>query len=326
MGLFRPSLEDLPDGEGGHGEAMEVRSSTFDELDLAEAEASASAEPDRSVSRHVDLTIPDRVDLTIPDLDEASLLLPTPADDNARPKARHRGLEALERVQKRRNRTRRLMMALVVLIVGGGGFAATYLGFVEIPGVTPAEWSRFYVPAPAALPGPQSDAPVMSHAIFIDTWRETETLRAWADALQVRMPELLGFVTPVSVDGDLQYALLVGPAYNSAEADGLKAPLAVAFELLNPDPAGWAVREAPYSFFLGEYETLEEANGRVQTLADLSIPAFVLRVTYPDQAGAHRVYSGAYSDEVQAEAMGRLLGDSDLNDAPFTELRGRPPY
>ena len=312
-------LENLPDGDGQHVEieAMEVRSSSFDEFDLEEAVASTSAEPDRVVSRHVDLTIPD--------VDEASLLLPTPTDDDARPKARHRGLEALERGQRRRNWTRRLMMAMVVLIVGGGGFAAAYLGFLEIPGITPAEWSRFSVPAPAALPGPQSETPVMSHVIFIDTWREAETPRAWADALRVRMPELLGFVTPVSIDGDLQYALLVGPAYNAAEADGLKAPLAVAFELLNPDPASWAVREAPYSFFLGEYETLEEANGRVQALADLSIPAFVLRVTYRDQAGAHRVYSGAFSDEVQAEAMGRLLGDSDLDDAPFTELRGRLP-
>ena len=63
----------------------------------------------------------------------------------------------------------------------------------------------------------------------------------------------------------------------------------------------------------------------MQALADLSIPAFVLRVTYAVQAGALRVYSGAFSDEVQARGMGRLLGENDLGDAPFTELRGQLP-
>jgi len=207
-----------------------------------------------------------------------------------------------------------------------GGFAAAYLGFLEIPGVTPPEWSRFAVDAPAALPGLQPKTPVMSHVIFIDTWREAATPRAWADALRERMPELFGLVTPVTIDGDQQFALLVGSAYGAAEADALKAPpLAVAFELLNPDPRSWAVQEAPYSFFFGEHETLEEADGRVQALADLSIPAFALRVTYPGEAGALRVYGGAYSDEDQARSMGRLLNASNLGDAPFTELRGRLP-
>ena len=313
-------LEDLPDAGGQYleVEAMEVRSSSFDELDAEQAEASSSAElgVEDLVSRHVDLTIPDH--------DEASLLLPTPTDD-AGPKARHLGLEALERRRKRRNRTRRLVTTVAVLTVGGGGFAAAYLGVVEIPGITPPGWSRFAVPAPAALSGPQPETPVMSHAIFIDTWREAATPRAWADALRERMPDLLGLVTPISIDGDRQYALLVGPAYSAAEADELRGPLAIAFDLLNPDPESWAVQDAPYSFFLGEYETLGEANGRVQALADLSIPAFVLRVTYPAQAGALRVYGGAFSDEFQARGMGRLLNENDLGDAPFTELRGRLP-
>jgi hypothetical protein len=93
------------------------------------------------------------------------------------------------------------------------------------------------------------------------------------------MPELLGLVTPLSIDGDRQYALPVGPAYNAAKADELRAPLTIAFFLLNHDPESCAVQEALYSFFLGEYETSEDVNGRVQALADLSIPTFVLRVT-----------------------------------------------
>ena len=320
-------LDDVP-AEGGQYteiEAMEVRSSSFDEFDAAEAEASSSTVSHSTTPDSVDRAIQDELLIPDPADDVASLLLPTPPGDDAKSKARHLGLEALERGRKRRRRVRFLLSIATVLVVGGGGFAAAFLGLVEIPGVTPPEWSRFAVATPAALPGPQPETPVMSHVIFIDTWREAATPRAWADALRERMPELLGLVTPLTIDGDQQFTLLVGPAYGAAEADALKAPLAVAFELLNPDPRSWAVREAPYSFFFGEYETLEQANGRVQALADLSIPAFALRVTYPGQAGALRVYGGAYSDEDQARGMGRLLNTSNLGDAPFTELRGRLP-
>ncbi len=63
----------------------------------------------------------------------------------------------------------------------------------------------------------------------------------------------------------------------------------------------------------------------MQALAVLYIPSFVLRVTYPAQAGALRVYGGAFSDEAQAGGMARLLNENDLGDIPFTELRGRLP-
>lgn len=338
-------LGDLPDGGGPHLEieAMEVRSSSFDELDAKEAENSSLADlsledlaveggrrgsddGDRNISdrRVSDRAVSPHPDPRIEDHDEASLLLPTPADDQTRPEARHRGLEALERRRKRKTRALWLMIVSTLLIVGGG-FAVAYWGLIEIPGIMLPERFRSAVAAPVALPGPQSDTPVMSHVILVDTWREAETPRAWADALRERMPDLLGLVTPLSIDGDEQYALLVGPAYNAMEADAIKAPLALAFELLRPDPESWAVQEAPYSFFFGEYETLGEASGRVQALADLSIPAFVLRVTYPAQAGALRVYGGAFSDEAQAGGMARLLNENDLGDIPFTELRGRLP-
>ncbi len=139
------------------------------------------------------------------------------------------------------------------------------------------------------------------------------------------MPDLLGLVSPQLIDGDTRYALLVGPAYSAAEATDLRGPLAEALTLLNPDPQAWAVREAPYSFYFGEYETIVQANTRAQELAGLSVPAFVLRVTYPGGGGALRVYAGAFSDEVQAGGLGRLLNDNSLGDAPLTERRGRLP-
>ena len=304
-------LEDRPDEEGRDKEieTMEISSSAFGEVDFAQAETSGSAEPRRQDP-----------------VDHSSLLLPTPTADKAKPKARHLGLEELKRRQKRRSGARRLVIATsTVLIFGGGGFAMAYWGVVEIPGITPPERSRFAIPPPTALPGPQPETPVMSHVVFVDTWREIQTPLAMADALQERMPALLGFVTPLLIDGDRHYALMVGPAYSAVEANNLKGPLAIAFDLLNPDPESWAVREAPYSFLLGEYETLGEANGRVRELADLSVPAFVLQVTYSAETRALRVYGGAFSDEFQAGEMGRLLSENDLGDIPLTERRGRLP-
>jgi hypothetical protein len=139
------------------------------------------------------------------------------------------------------------------------------------------------------------------------------------------MPDILPFVTVLSIDGGPRYALMVGPAYGEEEANDLRGPLGTALDPLNPDPSSWAVQEAPYAFFLGEYEALAEANGRVEELAGLSIPAYVLQVTYPDGTSAVRVYGGAFFDETQAGAMGRLLIQNGLTDVPLTERRGQLP-
>ena len=212
-----------------------------------------------------------------------------------------------------------------MLIVGAGGLVAAYLGVVEVDGITPQDRSRFTVAPPVALPGPQPETPVMSYALLVDTWRGAETPLAWAAALRERMPYLLPFVTALSIDGELQYALMVGPAYGAMEANELKAPLATAFARLNPDPASWIVAEAPYAFFFGEYASLAEANGRVRELAGRAVPAYVLQVTYSNGASALRAYGGAFTDEVQAGAMGRLLIENGLTEIPLTERRGRLP-
>ena len=263
----------------------------------------------------------ERVDLTIAEPDDSSL-----NPRIARPKERHRGLEALARRRRRRTAARWLVRAAsAVLVFGGGGFALVYWDVVEIPGVTLPERARSGITAPVALEGAQPETPVMSHVLLVDTWREIQTPLAMADALRERMPNLLGFVTALRIDGDRHFALMVGPAYPAVEANRLKVPLGVAFDLLNPDPESWSVLEAPYSFFLGEYETVGEANDRARELADLSVPAFVLQVNYAAEPRGLRVYGGAFADEVQARGMGRLLRENGLGDAPLIERRGRLP-
>ncbi len=218
-----------------------------------------------------------------------------------------------------------MRVASAVLLLVGVGLAMGYLGLVQIPGITPPDRSRFEVAAPVVLPGPQPETPVMSHVVLVDSWREAGTPLAWASALRERMPDLLGFVTPLSIDGERRYALVVGPAYSEVEANDLKGPLETALALIVTDPESWTVQAAPYSFFLGEYEGLGPANVHVQELADLSVPAFVLQVSYSTAATAFRVYGGAFSDEFEAAEMGQLLTEHGLDDVPLTERRGRLP-
>ena len=240
--------------------------------------------------------------------------------------AQRSGLQELRRRKNRRLVGRLLMTAAAtVLIVGTVGLVAAYFGVVDVDGITRLDRSRFVVAPPVALPGPQPETPVMSYALLVDTWRGAETPLAWAAALRERMPDLLPFVTALSIDGELQYALMVGPAYGAREANALKVPLVTAFARLNPDPASWIVAEAPYAFFFGEYGTLAEANGRVRDLVGRAVPAYVLQVRYPNGASALRVYGGAFTDGGQASAMGRLLIENGLTEIPLTERRGRLP-
>ena len=248
----------------------------------------------------------------------------TAVDLEEGPPRKMSGLEELDRRRRRGARVRQLLVGMATaLIVGGGGIMAAYFGFINIPGVTPAERVRSGVLPPVQLPGPTPETPVISHVLMVDAWRSMETASSTVDALRGRLPELLFFVTVIEVAGADQYALLAGPAFSAVEADALKQPLAQVLDRLNP--AMWTVQEARYSFFFDEYAEAVDAAGRVQSLAALSIPAHVLEVSYPDETTGLRVYGGAFVDEFQAVAMGRLLRANDLGDVRLTERRGRLP-
>jgi len=163
----------------------------------------------------------------------------------------------------------------------------------------------------------------MSHVLFVDSWRTIETPISTAEALRTRLPNLLFFVTPLEIDGDLQFALYVGPAYSAVEANGLKEPVAVVLDRLDPDD--WSVRDAPYAFYFGEYDTPTNAEGRIQALAAASIPAYLVEVAYADSTTAIRVYGGAFVDEFEAAEMGRMMQRADIGGMVLTSRRGIVP-
>ena len=237
---------------------------------------------------------------------------------------KYRGLARLE--QRRRHSVilrQFLIAALTILIVGGGGIAVAYYGLVNIPGITPPERVRSYVPAPVVLPGPIPRSGIMTHVLMIDSWRSMETPLATAEALRSRLPDLLFFIVPGWVEGTRQFALYVGPAYSAVEADALKGPVAAVMDRLDPDD--WSVRDAPYAFYFGEYDTAVNAQGRIEALAQASIPAYSLQVDYADGTTGLRVYGGAFTDEFEAAQMGRIISDADIGGMVLTFRHGTLP-
>ena len=240
-------------------------------------------------------------------------------------RGRYRGLARL-RWQKRREVLMRLVLiTLATSVLGGGGFyAIAYSGLINIPGITPDDRVRTYVPPPAALPGPTPQTPIMTHVLFIDFWSEIEDVWAIRDALRGRLPNLLFFVTPLDVNGRSQFALYAGPAYNAVEATALREPVAVVMTD-RENPADWEVRGRQYAFYFGEYESEVNAQGRVEALARASIPAYSLQVAYADGSSRVRVYGGAFRDEVEAEEMGRMVNAADIGALVLTPRRGTLP-
>jgi hypothetical protein len=163
----------------------------------------------------------------------------------------------------------------------------------------------------------------MSHALLLDLSFDIESPLSTANALRGRLPNLLFFVTPLDVNGRLQFALHAGPAYSVAEATALKDPIAVSMDRENPDD--WLVRDAPYAFYFGEYASAVNAQGRIQALARASIPAYSLQVVLADGTTRERVYGGAFRDELEAEEMGRMINDADIGELVLTSRRGIVP-
>ena len=89
---------------------------------------------------------------------------------------------------------------------------------------------------------------------------------------------------------------------------------------MNPDDL--SVHETPYAFYFGEYPAAVNAQGRVDALAEASIPAYALQVAFADGSTRVRVYGGAFRDEIEAEEMGRMINRADIGALLLTPRRG----
>ncbi|MFC1660749.1 SPOR domain-containing protein, partial [Gemmatimonadota bacterium] len=91
------------------------------------------------------------------------------------------------------------------------------------------------------------------------------------------------------------------------------------------DPYSWTVRETPRAFFLGERDSLEDAEDLLLLLETEEIDPYILEVSYRDGSRRYRVLAGAFSGVNDARALQQLLIEAGIEDPPLVERRGRLP-
>jgi len=123
-------------------------------------------------------------------------------------------------------------LLLLTLLLAAGVLAASGLGWIRIPIV-----DRALIPllgparagvAPAVThPEPVPESPLLGYSLTIDVYRDAASAGEVAQALGQRLPGLHFVIAPVSVDGQVLYRLLAGPA-TTARLPLLRAALATA--------------------------------------------------------------------------------------------------
>ena len=91
------------------------------------------------------------------------------------------------------------------------------------------------------------------------------------------------------------------------------------------DPYSWSVRDTPRAFFLGERDSLAEAQDLLALLETDEIDPYTLLVSYGDGSQRYRVLTGAFDSVREARRLQQLLLDAGIEDPPLIERRGRLP-
>lgn len=214
---------------------------------------------------------------------------------------------------------------LVVAIVAAA--LLTALGVVRVPGFSFLEGRLGGIPdPPLSLAGPQPNEPVLRYSLELFRYGSDElgdALGMW-DALRDReKPGLFFALVPEAVGEETTWVLLAGPATDFVELENLKGPLSEIFP--REDPDAWLVRETPRAFYLGERETLLQAQEYASSVEGNGVYAYILYVTYPNNTEAYEILAGAYRGVTDARPLQMILRRNGFRDAPLIERRGRLP-
>ncbi|MFO8175654.1 MAG: hypothetical protein R6T96_15310 [Longimicrobiales bacterium] len=219
-----------------------------------------------------------------------------------------------------------LVAGIVVGLGIAGAALGTALGFLSVPGLTFLEGYFAEIPdPPLTLAGPQANEEVLRFSLVLFTYEEGGLGDAveMLDALRARLPDFLFALVPGEDGSRRVYSLMAGPAYDRIEAENLREPLSGV--LVREDPDSWVIRETPRAFYLGERETLAEAEEYLRSLSGNGIEPYILYVTYADGSEAFEVLAGAYRGVADARPLQMILWENGFRDLPLIERRGRLP-
>ncbi len=225
---------------------------------------------------------------------------------------------------RHRSGTRTWLLLLLLLVVVAGALVAAWLGYIQIPGITPADGSAA-VPVnamrvPAAPPTPRS--PVQGFSVAVAAYREAGAARAEAKALSSHAAGALVITVPIRIGASVMHRVLIGPARDSASASALADRVATD---MNANDSRWIVRTTPLALRLGEMKEQAAADRRAGVLQWLGIPAYVMAVDFTDGSTRYRVYAGAFADTADASYLREQVQGRGLGDATLTSRIGRLP-
>lgn len=210
-----------------------------------------------------------------------------------------------------------LTVLLVVLVLAV--LVAALMGIVNIPGITKS--GEAAVGSTAVLV-PAADAPLQAYSVEVGTYDDAGTAVAHASDLASVLPDVVFLTEPIAEAGLVRHRVLAGPATDATAAGDLVGRLTAA---LGADLGEARPVATPRAFKLGEMRELAAAVRRVEVLAGLDIPAYVLAVDYEDGSVRYRVYAGAYAEESEGVGLARLLQERGLAASALTERIGRLP-
>jgi hypothetical protein len=215
-----------------------------------------------------------------------------------------------------------LALSVVILAI----IAAGSLGLVEIPLLfpdsAPPTVQPISEPVSRSVPVPVPEAMLsLGYSVTVGAYQDVSAAEDRAQ-LFAETEGVFAAIAPVAIDDAVFYRVLIGPATDSTNAMELAARLATE---TGADPSGWVVRQTPLAFMLGEIAELDAASRRVEALAELDVPAYVLAVDYSDGTTRHRVYAGAYQDENESVYFQRHLETQGVSNASLSLRIGRIP-
>lgn len=212
-----------------------------------------------------------------------------------------------------------LAVLALALAVGGWFLYQEYLA----PAATSPPVAGAGATPETPVPTPRGEAveTPIPISVAVEAHQDLTSAHQRIEALRRAEPNVDFYLAPVAVSGGLYYRLLAGPLADREAGTALLQRLVDAGHKTAFDT--WAVRPTEYAFLLGEFDTRPEAAQRVEELAGMEIPSYVVTVRYDPGRPRYRVYGGAFETAVEAEVMQELLENADL-EAALVPRTGEP--
>ncbi len=162
----------------------------------------------------------------------------------------------------------------------------------------------------------------LPYSVSIEAHRDFATAANRAQSLEDSWEGTGFFVAPIRVDTMVYYRVMAGPIAIEQSAIALMNELVAEGD--KRAASAWDVRPTRLAYRVEETEDRQNAIDRREALLESGIPTYLVEMPYEGGPSRYRLYAGAYESPEQAEMMGELLAEADI-EAELVDRTGRPP-